>query len=292
MIKRISIQPIPYQGSKRSIAPKILSYFPIYVNRIIEPFAGSSALSLTAAANSIAGEYFLNDNYKPLMNLWDLIINYPYFLIDKYTYMWNEQLSDPKAYYFHVRDRFNSELQPEDFFYLMSRAVKGAIRFNKKGEFNQSPDNRRLGRKPESMKKQILQASTLFKDKVTISSKDYEHALTIATPKDIVYMDPPYQGTSTQKNPRYFESLDLDRFLVNLYELNKRNIPYLISFDGSLGKKKYGKDLPKDLNLKKININTGRSTQATLNGINEKTIESLYISKDARNLVNCSSIYL
>ena len=42
--------PIPYQGSKRGIAEAILAYFPQHVTRLIEPFAGSAAVTLAAAS--------------------------------------------------------------------------------------------------------------------------------------------------------------------------------------------------------------------------------------------------
>ena len=32
--------PIPYQGSKRGLAPIILAYFPSHFRRLVEPFAG------------------------------------------------------------------------------------------------------------------------------------------------------------------------------------------------------------------------------------------------------------
>ena len=38
--------PIPYQGSKRQLAGAILRYFPESTARMVEPFAGSAALSL------------------------------------------------------------------------------------------------------------------------------------------------------------------------------------------------------------------------------------------------------
>ena len=41
--------PIPYQGSKRGIARLILKYFPDDVDTLIEPFAGSAAVSLAVA---------------------------------------------------------------------------------------------------------------------------------------------------------------------------------------------------------------------------------------------------
>jgi len=44
--------PIPYQGSKRNLAPDIMRYFPADVDTLIEPFAGSAAITLTAATHN------------------------------------------------------------------------------------------------------------------------------------------------------------------------------------------------------------------------------------------------
>ncbi|NCO32753.1 MAG: hypothetical protein GW893_02625 [Armatimonadetes bacterium] len=69
--------PIPYQGSKRNIAPDILGYFPPKVHALHEPFAGSAAVSLAAAARGLAEQYWLNDLNKPLMDLWATISTLP-----------------------------------------------------------------------------------------------------------------------------------------------------------------------------------------------------------------------
>ena len=62
-------QPIPYQGSKRGIAAKILEFFPEKVDRLVEPFAGSAALSLAVASRREARGFWLNDAHEPLMDL-------------------------------------------------------------------------------------------------------------------------------------------------------------------------------------------------------------------------------
>ena len=95
---------------------------------------------------------------------------------------------------------------------------------------------------------------------------------------DVVYMDPPYQGTSKKKDSRYLEGLKVEDFINSLEFLNRNRVPYLFSYDGTLGEKKYGIELPSYLNLEKVSIKTGRSTTSTLNGKKEETIESLYIS--------------
>ena len=63
-------QPIPYQGSKRWLAPTILQYMPVRAERLVEPFAGSAALSIAAAAHGRADAFWINDAHEPLWQLW------------------------------------------------------------------------------------------------------------------------------------------------------------------------------------------------------------------------------
>ena len=65
--------PIPYQGSKRNLADKILTYFPLKINRLFEPFAGSAALTIASAYYCKANHFIINDINEPLMRLWDKI---------------------------------------------------------------------------------------------------------------------------------------------------------------------------------------------------------------------------
>jgi DNA adenine methylase len=53
---------------------------------------------------------------------------------------------------------------------------------------------------------------------------------------------------------------------------------FLLSYDGRTGEKKYGQPLPKELDLFHVEINVGRSSQATLLGKESDTFESLYLS--------------
>ncbi|HEY2250154.1 MAG TPA: DNA adenine methylase, partial [Planctomycetaceae bacterium] len=83
--------PIPYQGSKRGLAASILSHFPASVARLVEPFAGSAAISLATAQRGIAERFWINDAHAPLMALWEAIINRPESLAEKYEQLWSEQ---------------------------------------------------------------------------------------------------------------------------------------------------------------------------------------------------------
>ena len=66
--------------------------------------------------------------------------------------------------------------------------------------------------------------------------------------------------------------------MVSLFELNNNNVPYILSYDGRTGNKTYGSPLPENLNLTKIEINAGRSSQATLLNRSEITYEAVFLS--------------
>jgi DNA adenine methylase len=270
--------PIPYQGSKRRIAHAIISYFPSNVERLIEPFAGSAAVSLAAASFGKVGRFILNDINAPLIDLWTEIVHRPKEIAEAYRQLWEEQAGREREFYNIVRQRFNQEHCPEDFLYLLARCVKAALRYNSNGEFNQSPDHRRKGMRPSKMESHILGASKLMQGSLTLFNGDYRDVLDFASPNDIVYMDPPYQGVCGNTDTRYIAGINYKAFVETLETLNTKGIAYIISYDGRTGMKKFGNLLPRDLGLKRIEIKTGKSSQATLLGQNHDTYESLYLS--------------
>jgi DNA adenine methylase len=270
--------PIPYQGSKRSLAPAILSCFPAKVGTLIEPFAGSAAVTLAAAARGLAERYVINDLNRPLVELWRAIIESPEKLARQYETLWRAQHQDRRQYYDRVRDDFNRTGRPGCLLYLLARCVKASVRYNADGEFNQSPDNRRMGALPERMRAQILGASHLLRGRTRCLSLGYREAAAQATADDVIYMDPPYQGVCGERDPRYLQGVLYDEFVEVLESLNSRNIKYLVSYDGRTGGRVHGRKLPERLRLRLIELDAGRSSQATLLGRAEATVESLYLS--------------
>lgn len=270
--------PIPYQGSKRNLADQILRYFPNHFDRLVEPFAGSAAISIASAYYFKASRFILNDINEPLTQLWDNIINRPKEVIKLYHSIWHGQLGDEERYYYQIRDKFNETRQPEYLLFLLAKCVKAAVRYNSQGGFNQSPDKRRLGRNPQMMRDDILRVSQLLKGKTEIFSSDYQNILDLMTAEDLVYMDPPYQGTGMNGGFNYAGNIEFDNFVISLFQLNNRNVPFILSYDGRTGNKTYGTALPENLNLTKIEINAGRSTQATLLSRSEITYEAVFLS--------------
>lgn len=280
--------PIPYQGSKRGIAPIILSYFPSCFNRLVEPFAGSAAISLAAAYKGLAKRFLLNDAHTPLVNLWREIVEHPKRLSTAYNNLWQDQLGREREYYDIVRHKFNETHKPEYFLYLLARCVKAAIRYNGEGCFNNSPDNRRKGAHPDTMRQRIFGASMLLKGKTEFQTRDYKDILAECGSSDLVYMDPPYQGVCGNRDHRYCPKVIHAEFCEMLAELNRRRCMYLVSYDGRTGNKTFGEPMPESLKLSLVEIHAGRSSQATLLGRNSDTYESLYLSSALVKSIFCN----
>jgi DNA adenine methylase len=269
--------PIPYQGSKRQIAPIILEHLPGKIRRLVEPFCGSAAVSLAVANRKLAQAFWINDAHQPLIAVWREMIERPGALADAYAELWNQQIGRERAAYDVVRANFNRHHKPADFLYLLARSVKSVVRYNASGEFNNTPDNRRLGTRPAAMRRRLLGAAQLLQ-KCQATSWDYQEVLAKCRQTDVIYMDPPYQGVSGQRDPRYAPKITHEAFCGELASLNQRGLMFAVSYDGRTGNKHYGKPLPNELNLTRIEVCAGRSSQATLLGRTDVTYESLYLS--------------
>lgn len=271
-------QPFQYQGSKRLLAAHILRYLPTKARRIVEPFAGSAAVSIACAASDRGEHFWLNDLNRPLAELLRLIIDAPDELSDAYRATWRATDDGALEHYYRVRDAFNRTGDARLLLYLLARCVKGAVRYNSEGSFNQSPDKRRLGTRPETMRENIRAVSRLMRGRSRVTSLDYREVLRDLDDSDIAYLDPPYQGVRGPRDARYLTGIAFDAFVSALAGLNARGIRYLISYDGRLGSRSYGEPLPEHLRLTRIELEAGRSSQATLLGRQDITFESLYMS--------------
>jgi DNA adenine methylase len=271
-------QPFQYQGSKRALAATILRHLPSRMERLVEPFAGSAAISIACAAEGRAERYWLNDGNPPLADLLRQIIDAPEIVADFYQATWRPQSGEALEHYYRVREDFNRTGDARRLLYLLARCVKGAVRYNASGVFNQSPDKRRLGTRPQTMRGNLEAVSRLLRGRAFVSARDYREVLADCQPADMVYMDPPYQGVCGERDSRYFRGIDFEDFIGALSQLNERGIRFLISYDGRLGEQDYGRALPAALDLTLVEIEAGRSAQSTLLGRDEVTVESLYLS--------------
>lgn len=275
----LSLQPIPYQGSKRALAPRICRIFPPTIKTLYEPFAGSAAVTLYAASHDLADRFIIGDSYFPLIDLWELLIENPAELSDRYSEVWHAQFAVGPGHFNEVRARFNENRDPVLLLYLIARCVKNAVRFGKNGNFTQSHDKRRTGMKPDRVTRTVHAVSRLLKGRTTLIRGDFQACLVGAGVEDLAYMDPPYQGTTYGRDKRYANGLAREDMIDGLHDLDRRGVPYVLSYDGKLGEKVYAEPLPSSIQADHLSIHAGRSSQATLSGRDDVTIESLYVSR-------------
>ncbi len=270
--------PIPYQGSKRRLAPAILSYIPAErYTRLVEPFAGSAAVTLASASRDKFSAYVIGDALEPLVQLWQMIIANPKEAADQYEILWHRERERPIDAFYEIRSEFNADRNPAKLLYLLARCVKNAVRFNPAGEFNQSPDKRRTGTRPHVMRAELFAAHRILADRCQAIHGDFLPLFLRAQEGDFFYLDPPYQGTSDGRDQRYISGVSRDRMIEALTILNEKRVPFILSYDGFCGERNYGDPLPSTV-AHQVLLDVGRSSQATLNGRDDVTIESLYVS--------------
>ena len=236
-------------------------------------------MSIAVAGRRPAEQFILNDFNAPLADLWREIINDPEGLAARYAAIWQRQEHGQEVeFYNFIRAEFNRRPRADQFLFLLARCAKAAVRYNSRGEFNQSPDPRRRGMIPATMRDNLLATSALFRGKANVHSLDYIALCQRATLQDVIYMDPPYQGVCKERDKRYSASLTHAHFVDALREMNARELSFLVSYDGRTGDKRHGEPLPEDMELTLVELEAGRSSQSTLLGRDEMTIESLYLS--------------
>jgi DNA adenine methylase len=270
--------PIPYQGSKRGLAAVIGNYVPDEFEVWFEPFVGSAAMSLWVARNRRPRKIVIGDSLAPIAQLWRDIIAAPDRVSDRYEAIWRGQSASGMGYFNEVRERFNSDHDPVDLLYLICRCVKNAVRFNAQGRFTQSVDKRRLGMRPDKMRRELLGAAFLLRGRTEVREGDWLQTTSDASPADYIYMDPPYLGTSIGRDRRYAEWMSQERLIGGLRQFRDKGLRFGLSYDGQSGERTYGPPLPQGLGLTHLMLHAGRSTQATLNGQHAETYESLYLS--------------
>lgn len=275
---------IKWSGSKRSQAKSIAAEIPAF-DRYIEPFLGSGAvLYLAAHPGAIA-----NDVYTPLVDLWKLVRDYPHDIVERYTQEWerlNAELDGvdvstmtrgngiPKVFY-DIRDRFNRDQSPADLNFLMRTCVNGIVRFNDKGEFNNSFHLSRRGMDPKRFSSVVSAWHNVIQG-VDFCSVDYKAILSCAKRGDFIYLDPPYAGTTAQ---RYAKRLVPAELFQELERLNSRDVLWAMSYDGKRGDVDLTHEVPTSLYKRRLYLTSGNSAvKKVLSGPLELVEEALYLN--------------
>ncbi|WP_198150707.1 MULTISPECIES: DNA adenine methylase [Dietzia] len=266
---------IKWSGSKRRVAWQLASMAPSH-NRYFEPFVGGGAL--IPAVRPATGK--ISDSMPELMSLWQAIRDEPTALAENYGLHWTRLQRTGHEYYYQVRESFNKSKTPAELLFLSRTCVNGLIRFNSRGEFNNSLHHSRPGIHPDTLTRIIHEWSSLVKNLET-SCEDYEQAVSGATEGDFVFLDPPYAGTRGRYRP---EKFDFDRLCRVLKSLTDRGVKWMLTLDGTAGGREYRESLPPLPSKYTFAVNTGHSPFTRLMGSSLDLVsESVHLNFDPRS---------
>lgn len=201
---------IKWTGSKRNLAPKIISFFPKKIKTYYEPFVGGGSVFFKILIDNIHVKRFeISDKNESLIDIFNIVKTNPRELIVSYRDKW-DKLQKNGGYYYFEREKYNKTKDPFSFYFLTRTCYNGTIRYNKNGNFNTPFHFGRPGMHPDKIEKIINYYSELMIDKdISFKCSSFED-VSPENENDVIYLDPPYTNTKTL----YFGNIDFDNFLI------------------------------------------------------------------------------
>ncbi len=185
---------LKWAGNKYRLIDKIQKLLPSG-KRLIEPFAGSTAVFLNTNYN----QYLLADNNADLINLYNLLKENSTDFI-KYCRQYFNDKNNTEAAYYDFRQQFNHTRSIKKksalFLYLNRHGYNGLCRYNLKGGYN-VPFGRY--KKPYFPANEMLAFANKAQT-VTFVHQDFESIMQQAKKGDVIYCDPPYAPISSSAN--------------------------------------------------------------------------------------------
>jgi DNA adenine methylase len=245
------VQPvIKWSGSKRNAASEIGRFIPS-AKRYFEPFVGGGALlPFRKIQNGAAG-----DIIPELIALWNAVKANPEKTASEYKKRWEKLQKNGYTVYYDIRDSFNATRNEYDFLFLTRTCVNGLIRYNDKGEFNNSFHLTRPGIHPARLSSIINEWHFIIKN-IDFYNCDYRELIETARKDDFFFLDPPYGGTKGRYTK---EKFDTHEFYMQLDKLNTAGAKWILTFDGSAGSRTYSYEVPEEIYTHKETIITGLS---------------------------------
>ncbi len=249
------IQLLKWIGNKQRFAHEIINYFPQSFNTYYEPFLGSGGVLGVLAPQKAIG----SDSFEPLIEIWQTLKNNPETLKLWYLERWQLlQKTGKKEGYERIKLSYNIHPNPSDLLFISRSCYGGVVRFRKDDGFISTPVGIHEPISPASFNYRV----DLWHDRVKNTDflcLDYEEAMLLAKPGDLIYCDPPY--TDCQNILYGAQKFDIEHLMSIISECKTRGVYIALSIDGTKksGKKKIDLPIPNGLFEREVFINLGRS---------------------------------
>jgi len=235
---------LKWAGNKSRVMPELLTHLP-EGDRLVEPFAGSCAVMMKTDYPA----YLVADINPDLINLYRQIKEHTRPFIVIAASLFNQSKTGES--YYTVREAFNHNpalplLERAAYFlYLNRNGYRGLCRYNKRGEFNIPFGNYAEPYFPLTEIETFAEKA----QRATFICADFRETLRLTKAGDVVYCDPPYDGTFSDYHSAGFDKYEHHDLVSMLLDASER-CPVVVSNSDTL----YTRSILRDFDITSISV--------------------------------------
>ncbi len=248
-------QLLKWVGNKHRFASEIISYFPTHFSVYFEPFLGSGAVLGRLAP----GRAVCSDNFEPLMEIWRTLSQSPDQIKKWYVERWNAMARGDKVkVYERIKASYNARPNGADLLFVCRACYGGVVRFRKGDGYISTPCGAHTPINPDEFARRADEWHRRTKNAVFLTV-DFEKAMAMAEPGDLVYCDPPY--SHSQAILYGAQAFEIERLFDTIARCKSRGVFVALSIDGTKrsGDMVCNVPIPRRLFNQEIFVSVGRS---------------------------------
>lgn len=251
---------LKWAGNKTAVMHELKKHLPAGP-QLVEPFAGSCAVMMATEYP----HYLVADINPDLINLYKHIaFDYEKFILNAKGFFSGTNSAES---YYNIRQDFNHSAEITDFWkaifflYLNRHGYRGLCRYNLNGHFNVPYGNYKNPYFPESE----IRAFAEKAQRATFICASYDETLALLQTGDVVYCDPPYDGTFSGYHTAGFTEEDQYHLASILERRSSEGHPVIVSnSDTSLTRSLYRNFTRHSITAKRsMGVAAGESKSAT-----------------------------
>lgn len=251
---------LKWAGNKTAIMSELKKHLPAGP-RLVEPFAGSCAVMMETDYPS----YLVADINPDLINLYKKVAADCEAFISRARALFEE--ANRELAYYNIRQEFNYSTEITDFMkavyflYLNRHGYRGLCRYNKSGHFNIPYGYYKNPYFPEKELRTFAEKA----QRATFVCASFDETLAMLKAGDVVYCDPPYDGTFSGYHTDGFTEDDQYHLASVLEHRSSEGHPVIVSnSDTSLIRSLYRNFTHHYIKAKRsIGVAAGESKSAT-----------------------------
>jgi DNA adenine methylase len=248
-------QLLKWIGNKQRYAHEIISFFPERFGTYFEPFlGGGGVLGTLAPKQGVASDIF-----PPLLEIWRTLRDDPATLKQWYAERWHALMrGDKVAEYERIKAAYNAAPNGADLVFLCRSCYGGVVRFRQADGYMSTPCGVHQPISPEAFCRRVEEWHRRTQG-TTFLPLDFEEAMEMAKPGDVVYCDPPY--THSQSILYGSQTFALRRLFCAIGRCKSRGVNVALSIDGTKksGTRACTLPIPEGLFEREVLVNCGRS---------------------------------